>query len=327
MRNVLIAGAAIVAATLIGPSGCASLNAEKRTPMLGELVEVGDVRLHVVDIGPRDSDLNPVVLIHGASINLRDMHLALGDELSKDRRVILVDRPGRGYSDRPNDGHKLNVQAQLIASAVAARSVEKPIIVGQSFGGAVALAYALNHQDAMSALVLLAPVSHEWPGGVAWYNQASQVPIIGVLLRRVVIPVYAALVRDASVAQSFAPDTPPENYAERVGLSLLFRPKDFKSNASDIYHLKPQIIEQQGRYGEIALPVEIVTGLADTTVSPDLHSRTLARQIENAELTLLDNTGHALHHAQRERIIEIIDRAQARVAERTEHHASNASND
>lgn len=316
MRKIVFAFFGLLAAALIGPSGCATLKAESRTPMLGELIVVDDVRLHVVDIGPRDSDLPPVLLIHGASINLLDMHLALGERLAQDRRVILVDRPGRGYSERPDDGYKLSVQANLIAGVVAARGVEKPIVVGQSFGGAVALAYALDHRDAMSALVLLAPVSHEWPGGVAWYNNASQIPVIGILMRRLIIPVYAAVVRDSSVAESFAPNEPPENYAERVGLSLLFRPKDFRANASDIAHLKKQIIQQQSRYDELSVPVEIVTGLADTTVSPDIHSRALARQIDGAELTLLEDTGHALHHAQPYKIIEIIERAGQRAASR-----------
>lgn len=288
-------------------SGCATWNAEKRAPLIGEIVDVGGEEYHLVDAGARDSALPPVVLIHGASVNLRDMKLALGDELAKTRRVIMIDRPGRGYSDRPEEGWRIDVQARVIRDAVAARGVERPVIVGQSLGGAVALAYALQYQEEMSGLVLLAPVSHEWPGGVSWYNTVATTPVVGFFFRRLVVPVYGALVAEKAVEASFEPDAPPPGYIDNAGLSLLFRPSDFHSNASDLVHLKKQIVQQQTRYGELTLPVKILTGTADDTVSPDLHSKALARQIPQAELTLLPDTGHALHHAETAIILQAIN--------------------
>ncbi len=194
----------------------------------------------------------------------------------------------------------------MIKAAVDELGVQKPIVVGQSFGGAVALRYALEYQDEMSGLVLLAAVSHEWPGGLSWYTAASQWPVAGVFLRRLIIPFYGQLAAKDGVARNFAPNTPPPHYYEDAGLGLLFRAQDFKSNAEDIAHLKAEIIAQQGRYGELKLPVEIVTGLADNTVSPELHSKRLAKEIDGARLTLLPNTGHALHHAEADKIIDLI---------------------
>ena len=302
---LIIAGGFVVIALL---SGCAAWNAERTAPMLGDHVRVNGAAMHVLDIGPREGAGAgpPVVLIHGASVNLRDMKIALGDALSRNRRVIMMDRPGRGYSERPKDGHRIAVQAQYIHDALAALDVEKPVIVGQSFGGAVALSYALQYQEEMSGLVLLAPVSHEWPGGVAWYNDASQIPFAGFLLRRLVIPAYGQFAAAGGIEDSFAPDAAPDNYAERSGLALLFRAKDFKSNAADLSRLKPQIVEQQTRYGELDLPVAILTGEEDTTVSPRIHSRALEREIAGATLTMLPDTGHALHHAEPEAILEAI---------------------
>lgn len=298
---------------LSGVAGCASWTAERQAPPIGRFVYLdadGDVdgtRMHVLDAGPRDSAKPPVVLIHGASANLRDMKIALGDALASDRRVIMVDRPGRGYSSRPRSGYALGVQAQAIKKAVDALGVEKPIVVGQSLGGAVALRYALQYQDDMSALVVLAPVTHEWPGGVAWYNAASQWPVAGFLLRRLIVPLYGQLTAKDGIDETFAPDPAPEDYYNRSGLPLLFRAKDFKSNASDLYNLKDEIIAQQGRYAELTLPVAIVTGTDDTTVSPEIHSKTLAREVDQSSLTLLPDTGHALHHSEAARILEIIE--------------------
>lgn len=297
----------ILLLALAGVSGCASWTAERQAPPIGSFIDAGDVRMHVVDAGPRDSTKPPVILIHGASVNMRDMKLALGDELAKDRRVIMVDRPGRGYSTRNGDGYRLDVQAAAIKAVADELNVDAPVVVGQSLGGAVALNYALQYQDEMTGLVLLAPVSHEWPGGVAWYNNVSGWPVAGFLLRRLFVPVYGQLTAEKNIAGSFAPNDAPENYYEKSGLVLLFRANDFKANAADVAHLKEQIIEQQDRYGELQLPVAVVTGIEDTTVSPKIHSAQLKQDVPGAELTLLPDTGHALHHAETEKILTIIN--------------------
>jgi pimeloyl-ACP methyl ester carboxylesterase len=288
--------------------GCATWRVERKSPPIGRFVEVDGARLHLLDLGPQDAGEIPVVLIHGASVNLRDMKLALGDDLARTRRVIAVDRPGRGYSTRPRDGWKLEVQADLIHQAVRAAGIEKPIVVGQSYGGAVALAYALRHQDDMSGLVLLASVSHEWPGGVAWYNKASGWPVLGALLHRLVIPVYAPIAAKSGVIKSFRPDEAPAGYYEDAGITLLFRAKDFRNNASDLRNLKPQIVKMAGTYSAIRLPTAIVTGADDKTVSPKLHSAALARELPDAYYEVLADTGHALHHSEKAKIIAAIDR-------------------
>ncbi len=296
-----------VVAALLFLGGCATWRAERIAPPIGRFVDVERERIHFVDIGPEQSGLPPVVLIHGASVNLRDMKMALGDELAKTRRVIIVDRPGRGYSTRPDEGWALESQADLIHAAVAAAGAKRPIVVGQSFGGAVALAYALKYQNDMSGLVLLASVSHQWPGGVAWYNRASGWPVVGQLLRRLVIPVYAPVAAKSGVIASFRPDEAPPGYYEASGLTLLFRAKDFRNNAADLRHLKPQIIAMGGRYSEIRIPTAILTGADDTTVSPDLHSAALAREIPGAYYEVIPDTGHALHHSETAKVIAAIN--------------------
>lgn len=306
MRVTLLILIVLIAA-LTGVSGCAHWSAEQKAPAIGRMVDIGDERLHVLDMGPKDSAHPPLLLIHGASVNLRDMKMALGDTLARDRRVIMIDRPGRGYSTRGDDGWRLGAQAGAIKAAVDALGAERPVVVGQSFGGAVALRYALDYQDETAGLVLLAPVSHEWPGGVAWYNNVSQWPVAGFLLRRLVVPAYGQLTARSGVESTFAPDPAPENYYEQSGLALLFRAKDFRANAADLANLKREIIAQQDRYTELTLPVAIVTGTDDTTVSPDIHSKQLASDIPGATLTLLPQTGHALHHAETARIISIIE--------------------
>lgn len=310
--SLLLSGLAAFAAAGFGYSEIASRRFEKSAPPLGQFVDVDGGRVHLLDMGPAESELAPVVLIHGASVNLRDMKIALGDTLAKERRVIAVDRPGHGYSTRPGDGWRLEVQAKMIAEAVASRGVEHPIIVGQSFGGAVALAYGVHHADKASGLVLLAPVSHRWEGGVAWYNEVSGKPAIGALLRRLVIPVYGPISARDGYADSFAPNDPPPDYVSQAGLPLLFRPASFERNAQDMVALKAEVTAQQPLYQQIQLPVEIASGIQDTAVNPDIHAKKLAQEIPSAELTLWENTGHALHHARDSDVVSLIRRIDTR---------------
>src|SRR5437879_10269336 len=94
--------------------GTASLERVHRPA--GRFVPVTGGRLHVVEIGPPGGD-PPVVLLHGASGNLEDQRLTLGHALAQRRRVILIDRPGHGFSDRPGGAADASPrrQAALIA--------------------------------------------------------------------------------------------------------------------------------------------------------------------------------------------------------------------
>lgn len=296
MRAIILLAAVLVAALAF--SGCASLQSEKKAGPIGSLLDVDGQKVHVLTRAQENASLPPLVFIHGASTNLRDMNIAFGDMDFGDRTVVMVDRAGHGYSERPKDGHKLSVQAGQINKAIEQLGIENPIIIGQSFGGAVALAYALEYQADMSGLVLLAPVSHEWPGGIAWHNNVSQIPGVGFLFRRIVIPVYGQFAAADGIDGAFAPNIAPENYAERVGLPLLFRPKEFRSNAADIYYLKREVMAMQDRYGSLDLPVEVIAGEDDKSVYPDIHAKALGREIPGANLHIRPNTGHALHHSE-----------------------------
>ncbi|MEL6790360.1 MAG: alpha/beta hydrolase [Pseudomonadota bacterium] len=289
---------------LMALAGCTTWQIERAHPPIGAYVEAGKTRLHYVDIGPVDSGRPPVVLLHGASANLKDMKVALGDGLSADTRVLIFDRPGRGYSSRPDQGYRVAEQARLIHDALQKLEIENPVILGQSFGGIVALSYALQYQDEMAGLVLLAPVSHEWPGGVVWYNEASQVPVLGFFLRRALVPLMGPLKLRDSAGGAFWPRQPPENYIEDTGLPLLFRPKDFKANAADIANLKPQIADMVARYDTLMVPTLIYAGTHDVTVSPTIHSYILDQQLQNSSLVLIEDEGHGLHHTSSAQILD-----------------------
>jgi len=94
---VLLSVLALAVLALITQAGVMAL--QRIYPQQGNTIEVAGAHLNVVDLGPRDADGPPVVLLHGASSNLETMR-PLGELLAKDRRVILIDRPGHGWSAR-----------------------------------------------------------------------------------------------------------------------------------------------------------------------------------------------------------------------------------
>jgi pimeloyl-ACP methyl ester carboxylesterase len=293
---VLAAAGALAVATALG-----SRALERRHPPGGTFVDVSGGRLHLVDLRPpsgADADGPPVVLLHGASGSLEDMRMALGDHLGRRHRVILVDRPGHGWSDRGGgSGAEPARQAGLIVQGLDRLGVGKAIFVGHSWSGALVTALALAYPQRACGLVLLAPVTHPWPGGVSWYYDAAAAPVVGELLARTLVMPVGRLLLTSGVDRVFAPQSAPEDYIERAGIALLLRPTEFRANARDVTGLKAFVTAQAPHYREIAVPVTIITGDIDKTVSPAIHSRALAVALPHARLIILPGVGHMPHHA------------------------------
>ena len=268
---------------------------QNKYPDSGQLVDVGGSDVHVLTAG----ETGPVVLmIHGASANAREFEWTLAPRLSDTHRVLMVDRPGHGYTERPRDAETLKVQADLAAGALKILAPgEKAIVVGHSFGGAVALRVALDYPELTEGLILLAPVSHDWGGGgEAWYNSYAANPIIGPIFSQLVPLVGPAQVKQG-VTGVFSPKPAPEGYFEKSAIGLLFRPPEFRANAEDVNALRGELAAQQDRYPEIQVPVVVFSGAQDTVISPPLHVGKLKHQVDGLQLVPLAEGGHMPHHA------------------------------
>jgi pimeloyl-ACP methyl ester carboxylesterase len=268
---------------------------QDKYPASGELVDVNGSDVHVLTAG----ETGPVVLmIHGASANAREFDWTLAPRLSETHRVLMVDRPGHGYTERPANAETLKVQADLAAGALKKLAPgEKAIIVGHSFGGAVALRVALDYPELTEGLVLLAPVSHDWGGGgEAWYNSYAANPIIGPIFSQLVPLVGPAQVKQG-VTGVFSPKPAPEGYFEKSAIGLLFRPPEFRANAKDVNALRAELAAQESRYPEIKAPVVVFSGAQDTVISPPLHVGKLKHQVNGLQLVPLAEGGHMPHHA------------------------------
>jgi hypothetical protein len=300
---VILAILAVLAAVTL--AGTAAI--ERANPPAGRFVDVDGGRLHIVELGRADAP--PVVLLHGASGNLRDMQFALGDRLAARYRVILVDRPGHGWSDRPNGRGNASpaAQATLIHQVLAALGVTRPVVLGHSWSGALATAYALAYPTETRALILLAPVTHPWPGGIGWINDVVALPVLGSLIARTLILPSGYFMLEPGVAGVFSPDTPPPDYGARTGVALLLRPNEFIANAQDLAGLKEFVRQQAPRYGELKMPVTIISGDKDPVVYTDIHSRAIVQQVPQAKLTVLPGVGHMVQYVAADDVVRAID--------------------
>ncbi|MEQ9520562.1 MAG: alpha/beta hydrolase [Parvibaculum sp.] len=305
---------------------------EKEFPLHGATIRSHGVDLHYVDIGPLNPDdmvRAPIILVHGASGNLRDFEASLIPLLADKHRVIAFDRPGHGWSERPDlpDIHDPARQAAVIHEAVTTLGVERPVLLGHSWGGAVASAYALAFGSELSGLLVLAGATHPWKGKVAWYHRLLATPLLGTLfLWSIVVPLGRGMAA-AGVRSTFAPDPAPDGYEKAIGLSLLFRPKHFRHNSTDTSRLRDYLAVQSERYHEISVPTVIITGNRDQTVLAKLHSYALHEQISGSELIKLEGVGHMPHHVRPDVIVEALTRLAAGEAVRSGLHVYEAQSD
>jgi pimeloyl-ACP methyl ester carboxylesterase len=289
---------------------------ERRHPPRGRFVDVTGGRMHVVDIGPRDHgsrDGLPIVLLHGASANLEDMRLALGDPLSRARRVILIDRPGHGWSDRPggNADAWLSRQAALVLETLDGLGVRRALVLGFSWSGALATALALVAPSRVAGLILLAPVTHPWRGGISWSYRLAATPIVGSLFGHTLVLPIGLMMLAGSARKTFAPQRRPDKYVARAAIALVLRPAQFLANARDVAALKAGVAAQAPRYRAIDAPTVIMTGDQDFKVPPRTHSQALAAVLPHARLVVLPGVGHMLHHAAKDAIVGEIERLAA----------------
>lgn len=297
-------------------AGAREAAANATYPPTGQLINVEGttVHAHVQGQGP------DLILIHGAGGNVRDFTFDLVGRLSDRYRVITFDRPGLGHSDRlPGKGGAWNPafespqeQAAMLQRAADQIGVSNPIVLGHSYGGTVALSWALARPDDTAAVVLAGAVSEPWPGDLGWFYTVLGSRLGGALL---VPPATAFLSEDYvenSIAGIFGPQPVPEGYAAHVGAELSVRRATVRANAQQVNGLRPFVVEMQKQYGTLKMPIELIHGEADTTVPPHIHAQVFAAEVPSANLVMLPGVGHMPHHADPAATVDAIERAATR---------------
>jgi pimeloyl-ACP methyl ester carboxylesterase len=288
---VLAVVVALASLALVTQVGVYAL--ERSYPPEGKFVDVKGARLHVLELGPAYATGLPIVLVHGASSSLRTMRKPLGDRLAKDSRVILIDRPGHGWSTRERlEDSTPAAQARMIDEALGQLGIDRAIMVGHSWAGALMPELAQAFPKRVAAIMMLSPVAYPWPGGIGTFNRIAAIPVIGPLLAYTITLPLGVFLVEGGTRYVLAPQTMPDGYIEATAVRMVLRPQVFLSNARDLMTLKAEVAKQSPRYPSIQIPVTIITGDADKTVSTDIHSRPFAAAVPQTKLVVLPNGGH-----------------------------------
>jgi pimeloyl-ACP methyl ester carboxylesterase len=301
-----IAGAAGVAA-LAGTAACvawAARRAETANPPRGYLIEIDGVRVHYLDQGE-----GPVVLLlHGQGSTANDFVAAgLFEALARHHRVIAIDRPGFGHSERPrNQKWGASEQAELIAAALGRLGIGSATVVGHSWAVLTAIALALNAPHHVSRLVLMSGYFYAAFRPDAWLGAVRATPVLGDVMRYTTSAVEARLTLGLLTKRTFSPQPVPPQFFAHMPKGMLLRPSQLFAVAQESKLLAGEAARLSASYPRLTMPVAIVAGSADGVLSTEQHSIRLHRHVPHSTLTVLDGVGHMPHHAAPQAVIAAI---------------------
>jgi len=282
---------------------------EAALPPLGRFFEFGEARIHYLDEGTGPA----IVLVHGLGGQMRHF-TALGQALRRrGLRTIAIDRPGSGHSSRFQTAAP-SAQARAVAELIRHLGLERPLVVGHSLGGAVALALALDFPETAGGLVLLAPLTQPQAEVPALFRGLA---IRSLLMRRLIAWTLAVPLGirqgPAALKTVFAPEPVPADFAVAGGGLLSLRPKAFIAASADLVAAQDAMELQAVRYPTLDLPVGVLFGTEDRILDCARHALTLRDQIADVELELIEGAGHMLPLTRVDAAVAFIERTLARV--------------
>ena len=315
MTPVLVVLACVVAPILLAAgglvifTGLTARRAEQLVPPIGRFVTVEGVRLHYVDegIGP------PIVMIHGLASQLQSFTYALGERLRGSHRLIMIDRPGSGYS-APAPAATLKEQARIVSGFMGELSIDRAFVVGHSLGGALALALAVDHPGRVAGLALLAPASQpqsEVPPALKALAVRSD-PVRYLVGWLVAVPM-SIRTRERVLGALFKPDHIPKDFGTRGGALLLTRPWAYRAACRDLVEAAGEVGAYALRYSEIRVPVGVLFGDGDRILDHRVHGEGLRRQLPDLDLQLLGGGGHMIPLVRAEETAAFIERIATKV--------------
>jgi len=253
----------------------------------GSFIRVGSLRIHYLE---RPGSGTPVVLIHGLPGTAEDFNKVT--PLLSGHRTIAFDRPGFGYS---GDGYlKFDRQIATLDSLLRALHVTRPILVGHSYGGTVALAFAERHPAELGGLVLVdAAAAGQHLGSYdklqAHLVKALQLPVINQIAHAT----FAQLLTTVSVKQgddqAFHPHAVDSAHERRL-LEINSTRGNLEAFAGEQLAANGVIDGIDKHLATIALPAVVIQGADDQLVKP-VHGRRLAATLPNARLEIVSG-GH-----------------------------------
>lgn len=282
--------------------------AERAHPPQGKFLDVDGVRLHYVERGQGPA----LVLLHGNGLFSSDFELSgLMDKAAANYRVIAFDRPGFGYSDRPGaSSWTPEEQGLLLYKALHQMGIERPILVGHSWGTLVALAMALDFPKYIRGITLVSGYYYPSKRPDVALLSAPALPGIGHLLRHTVAPVLGRLLWPALARRVFAPEPVPARFAQ-LPKWLALRPSQLGASAAESAMMVPSARRLSARYHELTMPVAVIAGHGDRICDIEHNALRFHQDVQHSELVVEEGVGHMAHYADPAQIMEAVARLEA----------------
>jgi pimeloyl-ACP methyl ester carboxylesterase len=284
--------------------------AEKKCPPTGKFIDIDGNRIHYVETG----EGRPIVFLHGLGAQLYQFAGPLFGDFGPGYRLVALDRPGSGYSRRARGASGgLSEQARVVRRFIEELGLERPLVVGHSLGGAVTLALAVEHPDAISGVALLSPLTH-MEKALRPEFKALYIPsrlVRWIVSNTIAIP-RSFRFAEATLDFIFSPQAMPQDYLVEGGGWIGLRPSHFYASSTDFTAIPDDLARIEARYGEIDMPVGMLFGMADRIIAFADHGAPMPKRIGNLDFEAVEGLGHMPHFVERERTVRFI----RRVAER-----------
>lgn len=264
MRLLLTPLAAIAAACLLASP------APAQTPA-SSFVEVDGVRLAVEICG---EGMTTLVLLHDGILHSAGFDAAW-PQLCERYKVVRYDRRGYGGSTPAAASYQ---PLKDLKAVVAALKIERPVLVGSSAGGGLAVDYALAHPDGVEKLVLIGPY-------VAGFKPSAAFIARGLKLMALFkLGDIEGAARDPHILT-------PGAKAERTRVVSLLKANPGNIGASRFERFA---IDAKPRLSEIKAPTLILVGAVDIE---DVHeqAKALEAAMPDAQLSIVPDSGHFLY--------------------------------
>ena len=277
---------------------------EAALPPVGTFLDVDGARLQYVDRGRGPA----ILMIHGLGGQVRHFTHSLVERLEGEFRVVVMERPGAGHSARaPGASAAPRAQAETVASFIQALGLERPLVVGHSLGGAVALALAAEHPELVRGLALVAPLTGlEDAPPTAFRTLYVRSPAIRWLVAWTLATPAALLRRKAALAVIFGPERMPRDYPTAGGGMLSMRPRSYVAAATDLVAIRDDMPAIIARYASLRVPVGILFGTGDRILDHEVHGVAMRARVPNLRLELVEDAGHMLPVTRPDRVAAFV---------------------
>jgi len=305
---IAVSAAVVVAALAISALANRFIGkrAERNNPPMGKFVVVRGVRLHYVEEG----EGNPLVFLHGNAGMIQDFASSgLMSRAAERYRVIVFDRPGFGYSDRPRSTiWTAEAQADFLHDALIQIGVSRATVLGHSWGSSVAVALALKYPELVGALILASGYFYPTARADVAILSGPSLPFIGDILSHTISPILARLMRPLFMRQIFGPAPVPRKF-DGFPKEMALRPCQIRASAAECALMIPDAFASQKDYAKLKMPVVIIAGEEDRLIDIHKQSARLHRDITQSTLHRIPGVGHMVHQTATTTVMVAIDEA------------------